>query len=215
MSNNRYQIVVTGELAEGAYLPDVKTRLAALFGTPVEKLDPLFSGRRLVIKKGLDEAAAGKYRAAVMAAGLLCSAEPMAVQPPANMTLAAPGAVLIDAPKVTAPQIDTTAFRIAPLGATMDESPRPVPPEIDTSALSAAPPGEDLIEPVPPEALEIDTSAFTMSPPGTQLVEPQPVTPPAFDLGNLDLAPVGSDMGEMGRPEGPPLPDIGHLKLDS
>jgi len=215
MTDSRYLIVVTGELAEGAYLPEVKARLAALFGTPVDKLDPLFSGKRVVIKKGLDEEAAQKYRAAVQGAGLLCSAEAMPSAPPASlMSLAPPGVTLADPPKVAVPHLDTSAFSIAPRGATLDETPRPAAPDIDISSLAAAPAGEDLVRSERPPEPAIDTSALSVSPPGTRLVDAQPATPLEFDLGDLHLAPVGSDLGEMDRPKGPPSPDISHLTLD-
>ena len=92
MSEKSYQIVVTGELMEGTYLPDVKAKLAAMFNTPAEKLDPLFSGNRVVIKKGLGEEGAKKYLAAVQAAGLRCAAEDMAEKAPQ----ASPAATMAD-----------------------------------------------------------------------------------------------------------------------
>jgi len=215
MSDIRYLIIVTGELAEGAYLPEVKARLAALFGTPVDKLDPLFSGKRVVIKKGLDEAAAQKYRAAVQGAGLLCSAEAMPSAPPAPLlSLAPPGVTLADSPEVPVPQIDTSAFSIAPRGATIDETPRPAAPDIDCSSLAAAPAGADLVCSERPPEPAIDTTALSVAPPGTRLVDAQPAVPLEFDLGDLRLAPAGSDLGEMDRPKGPPSPDISHLALD-
>jgi hypothetical protein len=214
--SERYQIVVTGELAEGAYLPDVKAKLATLFNAPVEKLDPLFSGKRVVIKKGLDETAAQKYRAAVVAAGLRCIAEAMAAEAPVPiMTVAPPGVTLVEAPRVAAPDIDIRAYSMAPPGATMDETPRPAAPNFDTSALSAAPAGGNLVESEPPPPPDIDTSTLSVAPPGTRLAEARPVTPPEFDLGDLDLAPAGSDMGEMERAKGAPPPDTSHLKLDN
>jgi hypothetical protein len=216
MSDERYQIVVTGELTEGAYLPDVKAKLAALFNTPLEKLDPLFSGKRVVIKKGLDETAAQKYRATVAAAGLHCIAEAMAAETPAPaMSVAPPGVILVEAPKVRAPDIDIRAYSMAPPGAIMDETPQPAVPDIDTRALSAAPAGEALVESERPAVPDIDTSALSIAPPGSRLADERPVTPLEFDLGDLDLAPAGSDMGEMERDQGAPPPDTSHLKLDN
>ena len=222
MSEKSYQIIVTGELMEGTYLPDVKTKLAALFNTPAERLDPLFSGKRVVIKKGLGEDAAQKYQAAVQGAGLRCVAEAMAVEAPpapaavasAGPSLAPVGTILVDAPSVAAPQIDTSAFDVAPVGATMDESPPVTAPDIDTGNISVAPVGGDLVEHPPPAAPDIDTSALSVAPPGSQLVEAEMVTPPAIDISDLDMAPVGSDMGEDKPGDAPPPPDTSHLKLD-
>ena len=121
MSEKSYQIVVTGELLDGAYLPEVKVKLAALFKTPAEKLDPLFSGKRVVIKKGLGAEAAEKYVAAVRSVGLVCSAEAMSVEASPSaaadkeeaVSLAPVGATIIDPPAVAAPEIDVSAFSVA------------------------------------------------------------------------------------------------------
>lgn len=222
MSEKPYQIVVTGDLLDGTYLPDVKAKLAALFNTPADKLDPLFSGKRVVIKKGLSEDAAKKYVVAVQAAGLQCVAEAMAAEAPrapvggtmAGVSVAPAGATLIDPPSVAAPVIDISAYKMAPVGETLVEPPPVTVPEIDVSAFSMAPVGGNLVEHTPPQAPSIDISGLSVAPPGTQLAEQKPVTSPAIDISNLNLAPVGSDVGEMKREAGPPPPDTSHLKLD-
>lgn len=223
MSEKTYQVVVTGELVKGAYLPDVKAKLAILFNMPAEKLDPLFSGKRVTIKKGLAEDAAQKYVAAVLAAGLLCFAEALGAEAAlqaraagtmAGVSLAPVGVTLIDPPSVTVPVIDTGALSVAPVGETLVEPPPVTSPVIDISAFSVAPVGGNLVEHSPIKAPDIDISALSVAPPGSRLVEPKTVTPPAIDTSNLDLAPVGSDVGEMKRKDGPPPPDTSHLKLD-
>lgn len=197
MIDKSYQIVVTGGLVEGGNLPDVKVKLAALFGTTAEKLDGLFSGKRVVIKKGLGHDAAQKYVAAVQRAGLRCVTEMMAAEtspapavgPMAEVSVAPVGTALVDPPSVTAPQIDISGLSVAPLGG-------------------------NLVEHTPPEAPSIDTSDLSMAPPGSQLAESETVKPPAIDISTLDVAPAGSDLGEMGRDDTPPPPDTSHLKLD-
>jgi hypothetical protein len=222
MSEKLYQIVVTGELVDGTYLPVVKAKLAALFNSPAEKLDPLFSGKRLVIKKGLAEEAAQKYVTAVQNAGLRCIAEAMTMEAPrvpvgemaAGMSVAPIGTTLIDPPAVTAPAIDISAYSVAPVGETLIEAPAAPVVEIDISAFSVAPVGGNLVEHIPPEAPSIDTSALSVAPPGTQLAEPTIVAQPAINIGALDLAPVGSDMGQAKSEDAPPPPDTRHLTLD-
>lgn len=231
MGETLYQIVVTGELLEGTYLPDVKARLAALFKTPAEKLDPLFSGKRVVIKKGLGADAAHNYVAAVETAGLRCFAEPQETSPPSPspgsqvatpagatgtsaVTVAPVGTVLSEAPKAATPQIDISAYSMAAAGETLIE-PEAVPvPEIDISGLSAAPAGADLVEHTPPPVPDIDISALSVAPPGSQMAEAVKIETPAIDIGDLDVAPVGSDMGEAKRSDSYPPPDTSHLKLD-
>ena len=224
MSEKTYQIVVTGELVDGTYLPEVKMKLAALFKTPAEKLDPLFSGKRVVIKKGLAADAAEKYVAAVRATGLMCRAEEFVaegVQPGPSPTgaaqgisLAPVGTTMIEPPAVTVPEIDVSAYSMAPAGETLIEPPSIPEVDIDISDLSMDPVGEDLVEHAPPTPPSIDTGDLSMDPVGTQLVDAEKVAPAAIDTTDLDLAPVGSDVGEMQREEGPPPPDTSHLKLD-
>ena len=222
MSEKSYQIIVTGELLEGAYLPEVKVKLAALFKTPAEKLDPLFSGKRVVIKKGLEASAAEKYVAAVQSVGLACSVEAMAVEGPptaaaekeAGVSLAPVGTTIIDPPSVAAPEIDVSAYSVASVGETLAESPQIMDVDIDISALSVDPVGENLVEHTAPQAPSIDTGDLSVEPAGTQMVDQEDVPPAAIDTGNLDLAPVGSDVGEDKRENGPPPPDTSHLQLD-
>lgn len=226
MSDKSFQIVVTGELVDGTYLPEVKTKLAALFNTPVDKLDPLFSGKRVVIKKGLGEEAAQKYVAAVQTAGLRCVAEtigaaamspappPPAAGSPAGPSLAPVGVTLDESSPAAAPDIDTSAYHMAPVGVTMDESTPPTAPDIDTSQIDMAPVGATLDESAPPAAPDINTSAFEVAPVGATMDDSPPPAAPAIDISDLDVAPVGSDMGQAPREEAPPPPDTSHLKLD-
>ena len=222
MSEKSYQIVVTGELVDGAYLPEVKVKLAALFKMPAEKLDPLFSGKRVVIKKGLGAAAAEKYLAAVRAAGLICGAEETGAEAAsspepvrvAGVSLAPVGVTLIDPPSVVTPEIDVSAYSVASVGEVLVEPLETLEADIDISALSMDPVGEDLVEHVPQQAPVIDTGDLSVAPVGTQMAEAVKVTPAAIDVGDLDLAPVGSDVGESRREDAPPPPDTSHLELD-
>jgi hypothetical protein len=222
MTQQAYQIVVTGELVDGTYLPEVKAKLATLFKTPAEKLDPLFSGNRVVIKKGLAAEAAEKYVAAVQAAGLICRAEEIGAEAPptstadtaSHMSMAPVGTTIIDQPTVSAPEIDVSAYTMAPVGETLVAPPEIIEADIDVSALSMGSIGEVLVEYAPPETPVIDTSDLSVAPAGTQLADEKKATPAAIDTGNLNMAPVGSDVGEKKREEGPPPPDTSHLKLD-
>jgi hypothetical protein len=222
MSEKSYQIVVTGELVDGAYLPEVKVKLAALFKMPAAKLDPLFSGKRVVIKRGLGAEAAQQYVAAVRAAGLICGAEETGAEAapssePASVpgvSLAPVGVTLIDPPPVVTPEIDVSAYSVASVGEVLVEPPESLEADIDISALSMDPLGEDLVEHAPPQAPAIDTGDLSVAPAGTQMAEAVKVTPAAIDIGDLDLAPVGSEVGESRREEAPPPPDTSHLELD-
>ncbi|GAA6131926.1 hypothetical protein [Halopseudomonas sabulinigri] len=159
----RFEIVFQGQVQPGVPQEQAHARIGQLFQLAGEQLDMLFSGRRIVIKQGLDEAAAAKYRAAIERAGALCSIElmepaeavPASTAQPATEPAPAPAAAAKGAGKVVprdeymAAFVDVEApdFDIAPLGADMqDDYEAPVPLPIDLSALSLAPVGSDMGE---------------------------------------------------------------------
>lgn len=221
MTDKTYQIVVSGQLAAGVVLAEVKEKVANLFKVPAAKLEPLFSGQRVVVKKGLDQAAAHRYVGALQEAGLLSVAEtltddgPSVTRPQANQppSLAPVGVTLVETVPVAAPDIDISAYSMSPAGTTLIK-PEPIPAlEIDVSALSVSPVGVNLAQAAPVPVPDIDVSALSMASPGTRLVEAPAVPPPAIDTSAFDLAPVGSDVDQQEPGEAPPPPDTSHLKL--
>lgn len=222
MAGGTYQIVVTGRLLAGAELSQVKEKAARLFNAPAAKLAPLFSGQRVVVKKGLDETSARRYVAAVLETGLECVAEPWAAasQPPpvpgpaAPVSLAPPGVTLIEPSVIAPPDIDTSALSVAAAGGNLIEFTPPPAPEIDISRLSAAPPGEDLINAPETPPPEIDVSRYSLSMPGELLAAAVEIEALEIDVSHLDMAPPRSDVGERRRTDFPPPPDTSHLKLE-
>ena len=59
---SRYEIAFSGELAPGATLEQVQINLTRLFQADAQRIALLFSGRRIVIKQGLDYDSVEKYR---------------------------------------------------------------------------------------------------------------------------------------------------------
>ncbi|WP_314407274.1 hypothetical protein [Pseudomonas kuykendallii] len=157
-----YEIAFSGRLMPGAQPDAVKANLARLFQADAQRIALLFSGRRMVIKNNLDEAAAEKYRVALERAGALAEVSSMEVDveevemaPPPPMPAAAspaesaPTRRLQVAPRdeYMAAFVDVEApdFGIAPVGADLqDRKPEPQAPAVDLSALSLAPVGSDM-----------------------------------------------------------------------
>ncbi|WP_282339707.1 hypothetical protein [Pseudomonas sp. PS02288] len=157
-----YEIAFSGRLMPGAQPDAVKANLARLFQADAQRIALLFSGRRMVIKNNLDEAAAEKYRVALERAGALAEVSSMEVDveevemaPPPPMPAAAspaesaPTRRLQVAPRdeYMAAFVDVEApdFGIAPVGADLqDRKPEPEAPAVDLSALSLAPVGSDM-----------------------------------------------------------------------
>ncbi len=91
MTEKRYHVVFSGEIAEGQSAELVKQRMAALFKTSAEAIEPLFAKKKSVIKKNVDAATAQKYAAALKQTGAVCrivSAQP----PPSSGPSATPQA---------------------------------------------------------------------------------------------------------------------------
>lgn len=69
MTNARYKIVFTGELMPEAALDTVKDNLARLFKSDRSKIEALFSGAAVALKRDLAETEADKYLNALQQAG--------------------------------------------------------------------------------------------------------------------------------------------------
>jgi hypothetical protein len=129
MAERRYDIQFAGELVEGAEAGIVRGRLRERFKLSPEALERLFSGRPVVVKHNLDEAAALRYRAAFREAGAILRID--AVDAPAldRPTAARSGP---EGPGSLA----SGGLTLAPPGTEVGEAPRPGPRDIDTSHLS-------------------------------------------------------------------------------
>ena len=153
-----FEVVFHGQVRPEIDPAQARARIGQLFQVDAKQLDVLFSGRRIVIKKGLDEAAAQKYRQAIERAGALCvvqlegaEQEVPAAPTPSPQPAPAVAASVDSAPaprdEFMAAFVDVEApnLPIAELGADMQESYRDhAPLDIDLSAFSLAPVGSDL-----------------------------------------------------------------------
>ena len=183
----RYEIAFSAQLVPGAQLESVKANLAKLFQADAQRLALLFSGRRIVIKSNLDEAAAEKYRSTLERAGALVEVcvIPEEIE---EIELAPP------------PEPVAAAAPIQPAAAPVQGAP---------GRLKVAPRDEYMAA-----FVGVDAPDFGIAPLGDDLQDDKPdVDAPPLDLSQFSLAPVGSDMGEAKKaPAGPP-PDISHIKL--
>lgn len=83
MAEDKYQVLMTGELAAGKSIDEVKPRLAKLFKTTAEKIDGLLKRNNVLIKKNTDLETAKKYARAIESAGAVCRIDPPPAQPKA------------------------------------------------------------------------------------------------------------------------------------
>ena len=189
----QYKLVFSGRIAEGMAAADVVVGLARLLKTEPAKIAPMFSGQTVVLRKGLDEATAQQYLAALAKVGALAERVPMVdvVPPPVRPAAPLPPALAPVAPAIAraaagapvAPALD-----LAPVGATLLEVVAVNPPAIDTSHLSVLAPGPLLLDTEIVAAPFFDLSELSLAPPGATLAEAPEVPPAEFDLSRLSLA---------------------------
>lgn len=210
---SRYEIAFAGELVPGANLDQVKENLARLFHADEQRVALLLSGRRVVIRQGLDHTSAEKYRDAMARAGAIAYICEMDVEeielapPPGSPPIARAAApVAAPAPAAAAAPVPAAAPVSVPAQAKI-----PAPPVAESgfAPLVIEPRDEYMAA-----FVDVQAPDFGVAPAGADLQDPHPeVRPPQLDLSALSVAPPGVDLGELPRPKGAPVPDISHLKL--
>lgn len=141
-----YGVVFAGQLREGVRPEEARANLARLLRIEdPARLDRLFSGKPVVIKKGLDADQARRYEAALRQAGVVCelrraapAASPAPAAPPARAVPppAPSGLALAPLPdEAAAPAPARPALSLEPLAlALVDDAPAATPAPVATSA---------------------------------------------------------------------------------
>ena len=93
MTENKYRVVLTGELAEGKSEDEVAARMAALFKTSPDKIGMLLKKQGTVIKKDINLATAKKYAGAILSTGAVCKIDSPEQEAFADKAEAPPGEV--------------------------------------------------------------------------------------------------------------------------
>lgn len=245
MNDERYDLMFSGELVPGFELAQVKKNLQQLFRLDESKINALFAGKSIPLKKGVDSEAANKYRVAMKKAGarvdLVLVAE--STPPAVKATPSAPPSAVAKAKEGTSSDNKlVTVLGAQPVPAKTPRAPINAP----DFGLSAA--GADLLSPeerASVEPLDLDLSHLSVAPQqGHLLDEDERVILPgiAVTVPDLDVAAAGSDLlkpeeretvvplkldlshlsvakpGErLGpvSPPAPPPPNVDHLKLKS
>lgn len=185
-----YEIAFAGQVVPGAPLEQVQENLARLFQADAQRIALLFSGRRIVIKSGLDAAGAEKYRATMERAGAVAIVQALQVE---EVELAPPPPA--PAPAAAAVTPAAAAAVAAPVKST--GSARVIPRDEYMAAFR-----------------DVEAPDFGIAPVGADLQDAKPdAQAPKVDLTQFSLAPVGSDMGQAKAAPAAPPPDTSHLKL--
>jgi hypothetical protein len=209
MSDQLFEVTFSGQISEGANLDEVKARLGKMFKADDAKLAQLFSGKRIVIKKNIDQATAAKYKTALNRAGAECE-----VNLPGGEASSAPLAAATPAAAPAAPEAATPA---APEAAATPAAPEAAATPSSTDYETAY---DGEVEPPPktdPLGItgdQIEDLAASVAPVGSELrdayVEPEE---PDIDITGFDIAPVGSELSTAKKEPDPPPPDTNGITM--
>lgn len=196
MSDVRYNLVFSGDIVPGADIEAVKQNLARLFKVDAPRVDAMFSGKDVVLKKDADQATAMKFRAVLKQAGAQCR-------------MVEVGTVQGHAVPTAAPAQTSTPSAPADESAAAIEAPAP---PTQTSAASSS--GDmDMVGTIRTGGTGF-SGEFDVAPAGTDMAEHQEGPPPIVpDVSAMSMAPVGSDMGQLKKDEDTRVPDISHLSV--
>ncbi|VAW62824.1 hypothetical protein MNBD_GAMMA08-2011 [hydrothermal vent metagenome] len=185
MSDELFEVAFSGQIKDGADLAQVKAKVGAMFKADATKLAHLFSGKRMVIKKNIDQAMANKYKAALDNAGAVCEVKSLS------------GA---SAPKVAEPVAQETAPPVAP-------KPKP-------TVISGDAPAAPQTDPLGIAANDIADLSAGLAPVGSDMQDAvKEVAEPELDISGIDMAPAGSDLGQVKKDDDPPPPSTEGLSL--
>lgn len=201
-----YDIIFRGDILPGQQLSEVKERLARLFKTDAGKINALFSGAAVPLKRNLDQATAEKYRIVLNQAGAEVQvAEAGRVQArPAPVRKAPVREAVVNEALVNEVPAMTLQQRLAAQEAERtrhdDAQAQQAAAQQEQPRFTLAPVGADLlegVEKVAPEPVRVDVSNISLRPAGENLVDvgelsaPEPVVVRVEDYG---LSEPGADL---------------------
>lgn len=224
--SEQYRLVYSAELNEGQHAAVVKKRLAAILKLDDARMDVLFSGKSVVVKKATDKKTAIRYQEVFNKAGARLRVLPVAdagsavsdaptAKPEAVPSTAKPQGSASPSTS-TAPQSkpasepernEDGSLGILPVGTdllTDDERPQVVEAEVDTSHLSVQGAVFQVDEPVNVEAGP-NVDHISLADVGAQIGESQQEIIAEIDA-DFDLAEVGAIIGGLEETEVPPPP---------
>ncbi len=205
----QYRLVFKGEVREGQHRAVVRKRLAELLKLEGDRLEQLFSGKPVVVKKAIDKEGAARFVSAFRKCGAVLEAIREGSEPQPEGAAPESG--------VSESGVSESGLSVAPTGSDMlkeEERAAIATPEIATEHLAVvdtpteAPAGQDTT-PAP------DTSHISVAETGADLnPDAEPVSP-ALDLDEIDfeVEETGADLGQKKKPDPPPPPDTDHLSI--
>ncbi len=199
MTEELYNVVFKGELVRSFELATVKNNISQLFKMTGPKLEALFSGKTIILKRNLNFESATKYRVAIKKAGArvdlvsvantASASAPTQSAPESAKGKAVFGEVASAAPVAPSPSTPVPA-EVAEGGGAEQAAPL-----ASGDVFSLAPVGADVLSDAEREHLpvpEIDTSGLSVKEGVGELLEANEkvqVQAPRLDLSGIDMAP--------------------------
>lgn len=205
LMDDRFRLVFRGEVLEGQHPAVVRRRIAEALKLSDEKIETLFSGKVVVLKRDADEQTASRYQALFQKAGARLRLLPVASA--AEDATEDPGEdAALPVSASSGSGLSVAADYVAP--------PSAPAAAIEAPDFAVAEPGSLLGEPRPGVAANVPDVNFDLAERGADLGSKKRVQP-AVDLADIhfEVAEVGADLGELRRTVEAVEPDISHLKL--
>lgn len=188
-----YDVIFRGDIAQGESLAAVRQRLGGLFRLNEEQLVQLFSGRPAVLKRGLDQVAATRFRLRLEESGALVQLRPAvgAEQPVMADSLRAEDAASLPAESSSSA---AGALSVGDVPLTQGFS-----AISDSRALAVAPSGADLLHPHERrtvESLTLSLDKLSVAEFGSDILSPEErshIEPRELDLSHLSVMPIANE----------------------
>jgi len=212
MNEQQFDIIFRGDIVFGHQLAEVKLRLQQLFKADAAKVDALFTGKPVPLKRNLDQASAQKYKEVLHKAGALVDVvavsdnSAIAVTAATNSmpNTAADSKPMTLAQRLQAQQLadeqqakeqqqakEKEAARVAAEQSVVTPS---------SNSWSLAPTGSNLLQPgeiKSEQVIEVDTSFISLRPEGGNLLDKSEMKPQeasTISTPDYEIAPPGSDL---------------------
>lgn len=214
MTDVTYNVIFAGQIVNGADPARVRENVAKVFRMDVTKVEALFSGKRVVVKKQADQATAMKLRALMKQAGAVCELEPINASDGSDGSDAS-GDVSRNQTGARQPASEPAQ----PAAASTVVAPQPVAGTSSAASSGSAPaPAVEQGELQTVGTIRTGGTGFSgpfqVAPSGTELAEQRPIPAPVVpDISHLTMAEAGADLGEKKRDQAVEVPDISHLSV--
>lgn len=193
----RYNIVFRGELVPGADPARVRENLGKLFRMDAGRVEKLFAGKAVVLKKEADQATAMKMRALMKKAGAVCEMQSLSDDAGAGTPDSTPEPQTSSQPRAQFESSDLSTDQ----------------PAAAPSSQSASTEELETVGTIRTGGTGF-SGEFEVAPAGSDMGEASRAGPEVEpDISHLSLAPPGTELEELPRHQAIKVPDISHLKV--